>query len=187
MKLTTNGKNKIPFMRKRMLLCMFACACIFSSCVQKETITDVYYIHNDCSQSVVLDFYHLLFWDTCSIGDTATYTYVQFATRVIEIPSGKTIRLHPICRTKDNPEAHQLNATVFGSKTILIYGTDTITWHSAWKNRLPSQVPCMFTDESVWSIFNTLSWQTQQDDKLPYTYYHTFSITETDIERNKAL
>lgn len=174
--------------RRRMLLCAFACACLLSSCTQKETITDVYYIHNECNQSIVIDFGHPLFWDTCSVGSTATYSYVQFETEQIDILPGQVIRLHPICRQEVNPSGHQLDATlVVGSNAKLILDGDTIEWHCAWKDRLPDKIPCMFSDDSTWSIFNVSCWQTIQDETLPYTFYHTFSISETDIERRKTL
>jgi len=168
---------------KRIVLYLFACVCFFCSCEKKETITDVYYVRNNSSKLVSLVFDVNMFWDTCSVKSTADYTQVESNSHV-EIPSGKMIRLHPILRTYDNPETHQLDATFMGGEAKLGCGTDTIVWKAAIKKRPPMQEYCMFTDETTWSIFNTTCWSTEQDTNVPSTYYHTFSITDTNVERN---
>ena len=165
------------------MICAFVCICFFSACNEKETITDVYYIHNGSSQIVVLDFETERFWDTCSVYSTTTYTHVEVGKQA-EIPPGKTIRLHPIFRKYDNPKTHQLDATFVGWNVKFICGTDTLTWQAVYKQRPPGGYYCMFTDDYTWSIFNTTCWETEQDAMLPYTYYHTFSITDSHIERN---
>lgn len=182
----TIGDTKSRQSRKRIILCAIACACLFVSCTQKETIILTYYIRNDCSQSVMLDFGRALFWDTCSIGSNATYSYAWFGPEKMVIPSGQLIRLHPICRTASvHPEQPQLDATIFSSRAILISGKDTIIWIAAWENRPPDQIPCMFDNDTVWSIYNLSCWQTIQDEQLPYTYYHLFTITDDKIERSR--
>ena len=159
------------------------CVCLFCSCEKKEVITDVYYVHNNSSMLVSLVFDVNMFWDTCSVKSTANYTQVEKNSHV-EIPSGKAIRLHPILRTYDNPQTHQLNVTLFIGQAKLVCGTDTFVWKAAIKERPPREYYCMFTDETTWSIFNTTCWSTEQDTNLPSTYYHTFSITDSKIERN---
>ena len=125
-----------------------------------------------------------MFWDTCSVKSTTDYTHVEKNSHV-EIPSGKTIRLHPILRTYDNPETHQFDVALFiGREVKLVCGTDTLVWTAAYKKRPPGGYYCMFTDDVTWSIFNTTCWSTEQDTNLPYTYYHTFSITDSNVERN---
>ena len=170
-----------------MLMCAFACVCLLISCTRGETVTDVYYIHNECNQPALIDFGRTIFWDTCTIGVTTTYSHVRFEQ--IEILPNQMIRLHPICRSEEkNPSVHQLDATIIaGSDTKLIIDGDTIKWQCAWKDRLPFRDPCMFNDDSIWSIYNVSCWQTVQDELLPYTHYHTFSISEKDIERSKKL
>ena len=171
---------------KRIILYVFACLCLFCSCERKETITDVYYVYNSSSQPVSLVFDVSMWWDTCSVKSTADYTLVEKNSKV-EIPSGKTIRLHPILRTYDNPKTHQLDVTLFIGQAKLVCGTDTIVWKPAIKERPPRQDYCMFTDDAIWSIFNTTCWSSEQDTNLPYTYYHTFSITDSNLERDEAL
>lgn len=183
------GISKKVLVRWRGLLMAFACVGCLAACEgPKETITDVYYIHNRCSQLITIDFGHPLFWDTCSAGSTATHCYVRYESEQVELPSGQIIRLHPVCRKAGDPLGHQPNALfVLGVSIQLITSDDTIQWYPAWKDRLPDEEPCMFDNDSVWSIYNVSNWQTIQDENLPYTYYHTFSVTEKDIEMNKAL
>ena len=168
---------------KRIILYVFACVCLLCSCEKKEVITDVYYVHNNSSKLVSLVFDVNMFWDTCSVKSTADYTQAEKNSHV-EIPSGKAIRLHPILRTYDNPQTHQLNVTFIGPEAKLVCGTDTLVWTAAYKKRSPGGYYCMFTDDVTWSIFNTTCWSTEQDTHLPSTYYHTFSITDSKIERN---
>ena len=161
----------------------FACVCLLASCKKEETITDVYYVRNSSSLPVTLVFGGSIFWDTCSVYSTATYTHVAYDSQV-EIPSGKTIRLHPVVRGYDNPKTHQLNATFIGNEVKLICVTGTFTWNAAYKKQPPGGYYCMFSDDTTWSFFNINSWSTAQDTSLPYTYYRTFSITDSNLERN---
>lgn len=186
---TIIGQNKNKSICKRALFCALACIGLFVSCTQKETITDVYYIHNECDQSIVLEIYPR-FWDTCSVYSIDTYSYVEFGGSEVTLLPGQTIRLHPICRKSENPNAvHQPNPLdgVISPRAKLIVGNDTIEWQSDMKVTPPLKTPCMFTNDTTWSIYNTTCWQTVPDAALPYTFYNTFSITETDIERSKTL
>ena len=181
MKLTTNGKNKIPFMRKRMLLCMFACACIWASCGNPYvTVTDSFFIANESDSTIQIVLNQSVVWDTCAtcaVGDDLTR--VWYNSNTMPIKAGGKVRLHPIRKeyTGDIPDRHWNVAPVIGSSTQLIAGMDTIVWQV--KN------PYMFTSDSVWSIYNTEDWTSEKDSTILHSYYHTFVITTEKIERSR--
>ena len=160
--------------RKRVLFCALACACLFISCRKGEKFTDVYYIHNDLDQSVSFLFAHPMVWDTCA---TDSFVRVWYNSERAEIQAHKTIRLHPIDRDYTYPSAHAIEpGSLLGETTKMVVGADTIVWFSKYSR--------MFTDDSVWSVYNTLDWKTVKDQRQPNTYYSTFTITEQSVERS---
>ena len=182
------GKIKIQQLSGQMLLLAFAGLFIFTSCEKKETITDVYFIHNDLEKPVSLEFIYPLIWDTCSAMNADSYSQVWYEEQTLVIPAHTTIRLHPVCRTYGNPLTHEIDPIpIIASTTKLILGEDTITWQAEEQKRLPMVVYCMFSSDEVWSIYNTESWQTIPDHVIPYVYYNTFSITQEAIEKSQVL
>lgn len=177
--------TKLLFSYRRMLLLAFVCVCFCVSCKNKETITDVYYICNNVEDTVFLNFSHSIYWDTCSVYSTESYSYIRFANEELAIPARSMARLHPVIRTLRDPGALQLYPIeIIGTKTKLIISTDTISWYCAYRDVPPLRDPSMFTSDTIWSIYNTESWQTIQSEELPYTFYHTFLVTRTDVERS---
>ena len=173
--------------RARNILLLLVILGGFSACVPKETITDVFYIHNDLDREVIFEFTNQVTWDDCS-DSTQTYTRVNEGQQTIVLPAQSTIRLHPICREYANPASHQIAPYyIIGERTQLFVDADTISWRAPLRSTPPTYRLSMFTSDTVWSIYNTQSWQTVQDNNLPYTYYHTFSVTESDLERRSAL
>ena len=171
--LTANGKKRIPVIRKRMLLCIFACAWIFSSCLRPMvTITDVYYIHNDLDKPVSLIPSFSVAWDTCATGE---FVRVWCSDERIAIPANKTIRLHPIDRDFDYPGAHRIEpGHILGSMTRLVCDNDTVVWESQYGH--------MFTSDEIYSIYNKNNWKTVSDKNRPNTYHSTFNIIQSAIE-----
>lgn len=165
------------------IILLLAILMLSNACTRKETITDVYYIHNDLDYDVMFDFSNQVLWDDCS-DTTLHYTRVNEGAKTIILPAHSTIRLHPICREYANPSSHQIAPYyIIGEHTLFVANTDTIRWQAAIRSTPPTYRLSMFTSDSVWSIYNTKNWQTVQDNIMPYTYYHTFSVTESDLER----
>ena len=149
------------------------------ACQNEETITDIYYIQNGLEDSVVMNFSYSIFWDTCSMHSAEPYSYVRYESDKLTIPAHSTVRLHPIIRRLGNPTSHQLfPIEIIGPETKLIVRKDTITWHCDYRRQPPLMTYAMFTSDTIWSIYNTESWQTKQSEDLPYTYCHTFRITQ---------
>lgn len=180
-----NGIIKTMFSHRRMLIFVSACMMALVSCNQKETYTEVYYIRNDLDRSIILDFHRQLFYDTCSVPSTDPLQRVCFESEA-EIPSGGTIRLHPICRRELRPNdrrAYPLGC--LASLVTLIDGNDTIFWRPDERLTYPGAIFCMFSSDSIYSPFNNLCWHAVEDANIPNTFYYTFPITQEDIERSK--
>ena len=175
-KIITKMKTKqLAKKHRRMVFYAIVCACTLSSCVDKrETITDEYFIHNDSESPVTLQFSQYVAWDTCSDG---TFIQVKYDHICEGLPAHKKIRLHPIVREYKMPSLHGIQAGyILGEVTKLIVHTDTVLWYSKYGK--------MFTNDSIWSIYNTNNWDIVKDQELPQTYYMTFTITEDQLERS---
>lgn len=181
--------NRRLIAHMQLALCAFICTCLLSSCVdKKEEFTDVYYIHNELEEPISLVLQMSVYWDTCSTYSIQNNTRVWFSKEEVVIPTHTTIRLHPISRRNILPEAHQPDiASLLGYRTKLIIGSDTIVFNSAVRQSPPAIFPAMFTDDSIFSIYNTMCWQTVQASDMPNTYYHTFSITTKNLEGREDL
>ena len=150
--------------------------CILTSCVNKYTMfTDVYYVTNATDSTLRILTENSIVWDTCA---TNNLQHVWYNSGCVQIKPHKTIRLHPISREYKHMHAEdRMNiVTAIGKSAKLIIGTDTIQWSVT--------NPYMFTDTRTWSIYNTECWQTVEDKQVPYTFYHTFTISTDDIERS---
>ena len=169
--------NDMKFQSK---IVVYLCICLgcLSSCVDKrEIVTDIYYICNDLEQPIALEFSYPVPWDTCLSGD---FVRVMYDSICPNIPPHKSIRLHPIQREYKKPDNHQIApGYIFGGITKLILNADTIVWKSKY-----AKYGHMIFSDSIWSIYNYQNWQIKQADNLPYTFYSTFSITPSDIERS---
>lgn len=149
----------------------------FTACTSHHvTFTDTYYVTNATENEISLITEHSIVWDTCS---TENPQRAWFDSTCVLVQAGKTVRLHPVTREfKDKHSEDRLNVTqLIGNLTQLVSDTDTIVWQVKY--------PHMFTNDSVWSIYNTTDWQTAKDSEMPYMYYHTFVITTEQIERSK--
>ena len=166
----TVGRIKSLILLAMGTLCFTACTSPY------VTFTDTYFITNSTANEISLLMEHSVVWDTCA-GDNPQRAWLD--STCVQIQAGKTIRVHPITREyKDKRGDYRLNVVpLIGSSTQLVSGIDTIGWQV--KN------PYMFTNDSVWSIYNTADWQTTEETDVPYTYYHTFVITAEQIERSK--
>lgn len=165
---------------KKTVLFLSICLYLFSSCTnEREVVTDIYFIHNDLEQPVTLVFSNPVPWDTCLSGD---FVRVMYDSICPNLPAQKTIRLHPVLRKYKKPENHdyQINpGYIFGGITKLIVNTDTIIWQSKY-----GKYGHMFSTDSIWSIYNYENWQTVQAEDMPYTFYSTFTITPSHVERS---
>lgn len=165
---------------KRIILYLFACACVFTACVSYETITDTFYVSNETGSEVSLVLSRSAVWDTCATTDLKR---VWFDTNTITISAGKTVRLHPIRREfvskNANTQWNIVNAV--GATVRLVVGGDTISWH-AQKN---GKRDVMFVADTPWSIYNKECWDSSKDKDQPNTYHHRFVITSENIERSK--
>lgn len=158
------------------------CLLVLTSCEKKVLITDVYYIRNESDQSVSFQG-HYMFWDTCLYGQSEEPTETFFSENGVDILAHQSVRLHPISRKDISPDSHQVDIIpIISSRTTLIVGTKSILWISKYRSEPPAMEPIMFTDDSIWSIYNTNCWKTESDSDKPYTYYHTFLITEQNIQ-----
>lgn len=159
------------------IILLAMCTFCFTACTSHYvTYTDSYYVTNATESDISLMTECSIVWDTCS---TDNPKRVWFDSTCVVVRAGKTIRLHPVTREYKNNQAGDLLNVVplIGKSTQLISAADTIIWLVKY--------PYMFTNDSVWSIYNTNDWQTTTDSILPYTYYHTFIINPKHIERSK--
>ena len=149
-----------------------------AACTNKgETFTDIYYLHNNLDEPVSFHFYYNIYWDTCTTYPSEEAGRTWFEKDTLELMPYQTVRLHPVSRKRVHPESHQLNVIpIIGSETKLIIGHDTLHWLSGTRKQPPLIVPCMFGNDSVYSIYNVTFWQTEQLKELPNTYKNTFHI-----------
>ncbi len=162
-------------MKKGVLYALAVVLC--ASCIHThETYTEEYYISNATEDTIRLEISQSVVWDLC-----ASYNpqEVYYDSTCLTIVKGQTVRLHPIVREfRYRQSTSQINVCrLIGTNTKLITKQDTIEWTVKY--------PHMFNNDSVWSIYNKRDWQTIQDNKKDYTYYHTFIISTDDIERSK--
>ena len=150
------------------------CLCFFASCANYVTYTDIYYIKNSTQQALTLQTDNAVVWDNNSSDD---FQQVWYDSTSLSIAVNQTIRLHPIRRDfKLERAGDDMNVTnIVGQSVALIVGTDTIVWNAEKGH--------MFTNDTIWSFYNTQYWQTEKDSELPYTYHHIFVISLDKIER----
>ena len=159
---------------KKIIVFLLSGVCLLTSCIdQYATFTDIYYIHNKTLSEIVLETNHDLVWDTCGTSNPYRVSYNS-----VRISPLQTIRIHPVVRSEryQSGESTPNITPLIGTQNPLIYDSDTIEWEVDY--------PRMFTNDSVWSIYNTQYWQTVKDSDAPYTFYHTFVITTENMERS---
>lgn len=151
------------------------CLCFLTACSeQSATYTDCYYISNETSGEICLVTECAVVWDTCA---PANIQRAWYSSNSIRMSSGQTVRLHPIAREyKLATVGDKMNVVpCLGMSTRLTIENDTVSWQT--------ERPYMFYDDTVWSIYNTRDWTTEKDKEYPYTFHHTFVITQENIER----